>query len=478
MAPQLRQVVAARVALAVDGSVTELSRDAVRALAARGLAVDPTTLAEAPDSAARAIAFAPTEPPTPALAARIAEICARAARAGRPVVVLAAFPRGASQAELETAATLAYLRSFGAVIYRDPDVWLEAIALIAGFGVPAGPRVAVVAPPGTWLAAAASALARQELGPGARPPTVARDPDKLGPTDIVLVDRATVSSSMPDRVSRAAIIPVVGRAELLGDDRRLALVGFRAALGAATAAGELGERMAAGLGPAQEGDTAAAEPDLERFERQLEKLGGRAGDHEAKVLLAAYGIEVTRQAVATTPSAATRIAKKAGYPVELKPWGPGLPSEAEGCPVATNLANAADVRRAFLSVTRDADQPEGLAVIVRAAPPRGREARARIMPMASLGWMVIVDVVGAPGPVAAPAPLRTSEARRLARLVEATRAEDPEPDREALATTLVRASILATSHEDTIARLDLHRVIVFAKGDGAVVVDASAVLNK
>jgi acetyltransferase len=276
------------------------------------------------------------------------------------------------------------------------------------------------------------------------------------------------------------IVPVVGRAELLGEDRRTMLVGLRAALGAATAAGRFAERVAAGLGPADRDspDLAAIEPDRERFDRQIANLGQRAGDHETKVLLASYGIEVTRQAVATTPSAATRIAKKAGYPVDVKPWGPDLPGERDGCPVERGLTTAAEVRRAFASVAQEADLADGTPVIVRESPPPGREVSARIARVGPLGWMTLVDAAGAPGPAAAPAPLRRSDAMELARLVEATRVGDPEPDRSALAEALVRASFLAVDRADVIERLDMHRIVVFAKGDGAVVADAHAELRE
>jgi len=481
MAPQLRHATAARVALAAGGehATSECAGDAARALAERGLSVEAVDLDAAPELAARVIAYAPAAPPSPALAARVARICERAALAGRPVVLLASYPRQGPDKELESACALAYLRSYGAIACADPDVWLETIALIAAYGVPSGPRLAVVAPPGTWVAASASALAREAHGPSSRPPEVACDTAKMGAADIALVAREALSPPIPDRVGMATIVPVTARAELLGEDRRPTLVGLRAALGAATAAGQYAERLAAGLGPAEldAAEIGAISPDRDRFDRQLANLGQRAGDHETKVLLASYGIDVTRQAVATTPSAATRIAKKAGYPVEVKPWGPDLPGEPDGCPVEGGLTTAAEVRRAFASVAREAELPDGTPVIVREAPPRGRDVSARIERVGPLGWMTILEVAGAPAPAASPAPLRHSAALELASLVEATRAGDPAPDREALADTLVRASFMAVDRADVIERLDLHRIIVFGKGDGAVVADAHTELR-
>lgn len=490
--PRLRAAVATpRVAVAVDDAVC--ASDVTRALLARGLAADPMPLERAmsigdvdvgPGMGAGAIAYAPHEPPSPEQAARVAPMCRQAAEHGRPVIILSAFARPRGKSAWQRAAAVAYLQAWGAIVCPDPDVWLETICLIAGHGLPTGPRVAIVAPDGSLLGASATALASEAELLGTRFPVLAASTSRLEPVDIALVDRAALSPSTPERVGRAMVVPLVGRAELLGSDDRVPLCGLRAALGAVAAAGTFAQRMAAGLGPAQACGASGAgkeifdalAPDLERFGRQADKLDTRAGDHEAKVLLAAWGIPVTRQAVATTPSAATRLAKKAGYPVEIKPWGPDQLSERDGCPVQRDLATAADVRRAMATVAKAAGMDLGAPVIVRETPPDGREVRAEIARIGALGWMVIVEVVGAPEPVAAPAPLKPIDAEFLASRVEANRASDPEPDRPALVDILTRASHLAVYHDDVLEALYLHRIIVTSRGQSSVVADAQAVL--
>lgn len=469
--------VAPRVALAVDDAI--FAGDAARALGARGLIADPMPLDRALPAGARAadaVAFVPEAPPDPELAARLAPLCRSAAEAERPVVMLATFARGRGKAMSQQVATLAYLRAHGAIVCTDPDVWLETVALIAGHGLPAGPRVAIVAPPGSWLSAAATALGNEAERLGNRFPEVAGSASRIETTDLVLVDRAALSPSIPERVGQALVVPLLARAELLGNDSRVPLIGLRAALGATAAAGAFARRLEAGLGPGQLSATLEPAPDRERFDRQIEKLDTRAGDHETKVLLSSYGIQVTRQAVATTPSAATRLAKKAGYPVEIKPWGPDQLSEREGCPVQRNLETAADVRRAVAAVARAAGLPEGAPIIVRETPPEGREVSAQIIRIGPLGWMVVVDIAGEPEPMAAPAPLGPVDAAALARRVQASRAADPEPDREALTNILVRAAHLAVENQDVIDALYLHRIIVTARTGATVVADAQAVL--
>lgn len=489
--PRVREAAAVpRVALAVEDAA--LASDAARVLAARGLHVEPVPL-DRVDARGRAdaralaepgkagwsgdgpVAFAPDEPPDPDTAARLAPLCVRAAEAGQPVVLLAAHGRERGRAAWQRAAALAYLRAHGAIVCGDPDVWLETVTLLAAYGVPAGPRVAIVAPEGSWLGAAAQALANEAERLGLRFPEVAASASRVEPTDVVLVERAALGPSSPERVGNALVVPVLARAELLGNDARVPLVGLRASLAAVAEVGRFARRLASGLGPGPRPALDPA-PEQERFERQLDKLDTRAGDHEAKVLLASYGIPVTRQAVATTPSAATRLAKKAGFPVEVKPWGPDQLSERDGCPVQRDLHTAADVRRGMAAVVRAAGLPEGAPVIVRETPPPGREVSAHVSRVGALGWMVVVEIAGVPEPVAAPAPLGPVDVLELTSLVQASRASDPEPDREALGDMLVRAAALAVEHEDAIEALYLHRIVVTPRTERSLVADAQAVL--
>lgn len=473
-----------RVALAVDDAA--FASDAARAIVARGLHVDSMPLDRVDRALADPgrstwtgdgpVAFAPDEPPDPETAARLAPLCRRAAEMERPVVLLAAFGRERGRAAAQRAAALAYLRAHGAIVCSDPDVWLETVALLAAYGLPAGPRVAIVAPDGSWLGAAATALANEAERLGHRFPDVAMSASRVEPTDVVLVDRSALSPSSPERVGNAMVVPVLARAELLGSDPRIPLVGLRAALMAVAEAGRFARRLEAGLGPGPMPVLADPAPERERFLRQIDKLDTRAGDHEAKVLLSSYGIPVTRQAVATTPSAATRLAKKAGFPVEVKPWGPDQLSERDGCPVQRGLETAADVRRAMSAVARAAGLPEDAPVIVRQTPPVGREASAHVSRVGALGWMVVLEVAGVPEPAAAPAPLGSVDVAELTSLVQSSRASDPEPDRDALADILVRAAALAVENQEMIEALYLHRIIVTTRSDKSMVADAQAVL--
>lgn len=454
-----------------------LGRTAIEALRARGIEARTATQADVADDI---VAWALETTPTATAAVELASVCARAASAGRPVCLLAPPPtRGNSRAAIERAAGLAYLRAHGAALGHDVDIWLESVVALVRFGMPSGPRAAVIAPPGSWLEAQATVIVAEAELLGVRPPIVGKGSKGDEPTDVVLFDPslAPVPSNLP-----GLHIPVVARGEL-GDDP-MSLYGARAALGAIEVLGHAAERIAVGVGAAPK--TASAELSINRelLDRQFEKLkrdtgpSVRVGDHETKTLLYAYGVAVTRQGVATTPSAAVKKVRdlKLGWPIEIKPWGHDLPTEPEGCPVERNVSSDALVRRAFSAVLAAAGRPstkaEPGAVIVREPPPLGRDLTISIMKLPALGWTVVVDAPGAQQIAAAPAPLRLVDAETLARAMVASRASDPDPDRTGLANLLRRASHFAVDLDRRIVKLELPRVVVGGRGSRTVVADA------
>ena len=448
-----------------------LGATALAALRARGI---DARAAETPGDGDDVIAWALDAAPGGAAAVELAGACARAAAAGRPVCLLAPAPRGTGRATVERAAALAYLRAHGAALAHDVDAWLEAVVLLVRFGLPAGPRAAVVAPPGSWLEAQALAVAADAELAGVRSPLASPD-DPADPTDAVLYDPAL---GAPSRPLPGLLVPVAARGELAGDT--IALYGARPALGAIAILGRAAERTSVGLGPAPHAASAELSIDAERLHRQLDKLGTepRLGDHETKVLLSAYGVPITRQAVAMTPSAAVKLARRAGYPVELKPWGHDLPTEPAGCPVERGISSDALVRQAFAAVLIAAGKAttEGAAVIVRETPPAGRDLSVSLLRLPSLGWTVILDAPGGAPIAAAPAPLRLIDAQALAAQVVASRAGEPEPDRSGLANLLRRASHLVVDLDARLAALELSRVVVGGRGARTLVVDAYAEL--
>jgi acetyltransferase len=334
--------------------------------------------------------------------------------------------------------------------------------------MPKGPHAAIVAPAGSWLEAQATALVAEAEQLGTRAPRL----DVAG-TDVVLYD-----PELAPAPGKALAIPVVARPELGGETP--ALHGARAALAAVDVLGHAAERIAVGLGPAPAKASAELEIKQDMLERNLAKMiaGTRSGDHETKLLLSSYGVPVTRQVVATTPSAAVNGARRVAYPVEIKPWGPDAPTEPQGCPVERAITSDAMVRRAYAAVLAASGKNGEGAVIVREVPPLGRDVHVAFHNLPHLGWTVVLDAPGAPQIAAAPAPLRLLDAQRLAAAIVATRAGDPEPDRAGLANLLRRASHLVVDLGDRLSKLELPRVVVGGRGSRSVVVDAWCELTK
>jgi hypothetical protein len=459
-----------------------LGQTAIAALRARGIEAREASRHVPGDDI---IAWALAAPPTATEAKDLADACAQAASTGRPVCLLAPPPtsKGGVRLATERAAALAYLRAHGAVLVHDVDIWLEAIVALVRFGMPRGPQTAIVAPAGSWLEAQALALVSEAEAAGTRPPILAGRASKGDePTDVVLFDP---SLGPPPSHLPGLHVALLARPELA--DGETALYGARAACGAIDVLGRAAERIAVGLGPADAKDSATLEINLDLRGRQLGKLasGMRVGDHETKTLLSAYGVPITRQGVATTPSAAVKKARAIGYPVELKPWGHDVPTEGTGCPVERAVTSDALVRRAYAAVLAAAGKlPEAAseetlpnsaqtgAVIVREPPPLGRDISVTFVKLSSLGWTVVVDAPGAPQIAAATAPLRVIDADTLAAAIVASRASDPEPDRRGLSNLLRRASHLVVDLGDTLARLELPRVVVGGRGARTVVADA------
>jgi hypothetical protein len=406
----------------------------------RKIATQIATLADAGAADVGAIAAVAASRLTERQAAELAPLCRAAAIEGRPVILLA--PPSRFRDPTAAAVLSAYLESAKALVFADPDSWLEAVVLIAAFAIPRGPQLAVVSPAGGWLEAAAESLALEHQSQRVRAQS-ATDVGSLAPTDIALCDYREMPAQTA--LDGLLIVPLCPRAEVVGDFSRPVLVGLRPALAAAAAAGRLRRRL-------DDRDEPPAGFDWDRIDRQLDKIDDRAGDHETKVLLAAAGVAITRQAVATTASSATRLAKRAGFPAQMKPWGPEVPDERSGCPVERDLETAADVRRAFARLAGESG-----AAIVRETPPRGRELSLVIERRKHLGAVAVVTISGEDRPLAATSPISELDAERIADTVVATRAGEAEPDRASLADLLRRVSALHAERD--LATLAVPRIV-------------------
>lgn len=207
-------------------------------------------------------------------------------------------------------------------------------------------------------------------------------------------------------------------------------------------------------------------------------------EREAKSILAAYGVPVVAETLATDADAALAAAEAAGYPVVLKVESPALPHKTEAGVIRLNLGSAEAVREAFDAVMANARQHAPGAtingVLVQPMVPQGIEivVGARRDPL--FGPTVLVGFGGVlvellRDSVVALAPVGRDEARAMlgrlkgAKLLSGFR-NMPAVDLDVLAGIVQRVSELAADHGDRIAEIDVNPVI--CAGPRLVAVDA------
>ncbi len=167
----------------------------------------------------------------------------------------------------------------------------------------------------------------------------------------------------------------------------------------------------------------AAKVDRAYTESILEEAGTVLADHDTKRLLKAYGVAVTRQAPASSATAATRVAAQLDYPVDL------IAEHAEGAPSVRRAHGVAEVRRIAAVMLQRVPF-----VLVRQGFPASPRARLSIR-RNKLGWVAEL------GGEQALLPLRRADARVLAHAAsEAT-------DEAQLTELLLQVATAATAHQ-------------------------------
>ncbi|KAA2214048.1 acetate--CoA ligase family protein [Teichococcus oryzae] len=212
-------------------------------------------------------------------------------------------------------------------------------------------------------------------------------------------------------------------------------------------------------------------------------------EREAKAVLAAYGIPVVQETLATDAEAAVRAAEATGFPVVLKVESPALPHKTEAGVIRLGLGDAGAVRAAFTEVMDNArraapDAPIN-GVLVQPMVPAGIEivVGARRDPL--FGPTVLVGLGGVlvellRDSAVALAPVGAGEARAMlgrlkgARLLSGFR-NLPAADLDTLAGIVQRVSELAADHAGRIAEIDVNPVI--CAGTRQIAVDALIALS-
>ncbi|MGQ9491008.1 MAG: acetate--CoA ligase family protein [Anaerolineae bacterium] len=211
---------------------------------------------------------------------------------------------------------------------------------------------------------------------------------------------------------------------------------------------------------------------------------------EAQPLLAAYGIPIPREALATSPADAARFATDIGFPVALKLISPDILHKTDIGGVILNVQSPEAASVGF----------EALVARAGAAHPGARIRGVQVQQMVLGGQEVIIGVKRDPtfGPLIMfglggvyvealrdvsfrLAPLTRADAEEMidevksAKLLAGLRGAPP-ADRAALGDAIVCIGRLAADHPE-IVELDVNPLLVLPRGQGAVAVDVRVILR-
>jgi len=220
--------------------------------------------------------------------------------------------------------------------------------------------------------------------------------------------------------------------------------------------------------------TAAGNPRADHWRGLLAARTSALPEDEGYALLADYGIDVPRHAVAGNLDSALAAAHRIGYPLALKTAMPGILHKSDVGGVKLGLDG--DTR--FAQAYRDLAGRLGPRVLVSALAPAGIEMAFGLVQDPAFGSFVMAAFGGTwieylKDRVLAMAPLDEASAEkllselRLARVLDGVRGAAA-CDRAALVRTFVRLGALAHDLGAQIAEMDLNPVLVSAAGATAV----------
>ncbi len=219
----------------------------------------------------------------------------------------------------------------------------------------------------------------------------------------------------------------------------------------------------------------------------LRSAGEALSEHESKVVLRGFGIEITRQAVASSASGAAHFAERIGFPVVLKAVSPDLRRKQELGAVVLDQATAASVRRAYSRIMRNVEEHAPTArldgVLVAEQIGEGLEIECGVIRTDDESFAIYGRAVGVPAQqefVLAPTPLGPEFALLLANAILAQvpvpglrRRADPPP--ELLAELFLRLNALVEACGTRLLSVELNPIRLVGPPRGYVTLDARIV---
>lgn len=205
-----------------------------------------------------------------------------------------------------------------------------------------------------------------------------------------------------------------------------------------------------------------------------------------------YGFPIVPYKLASSADEAAQAAAEIGFPVVLKASGPKILHKTDVGGVALNLKDEESVKTAFNQMVASVRDKMGAdveiwGVLVQKMLPKGKEIILGMSRSPNMGPLLMFGLGGIYTEALKDvsfrlAPIHEDTARRMlksirsAKLLEGVRGEAPS-DLDALTDCLLRLSQLVTEH-DRIKELDINPLIVYARGQGAIVADARVILTE
>jgi acetate---CoA ligase (ADP-forming) len=226
------------------------------------------------------------------------------------------------------------------------------------------------------------------------------------------------------------------------------------------------------------------------LEKTLKTATGAALDEVAsKKLLKAYGIPISKEAIAQTAAEAVKIAKTIGFPVVAKVVSPDILHKSDIGGVVLNLGSAAEVKKAFNDITARVKKLKGKPKLEGILIAQQVKADLELVVGASLdaemGPVVLfgtggIDIELMKDVALAGAPIDASEAKRLiARTKAGVKIKGyrgkPALHEASAIKALVGLSNLIADAAGRIASIDVNPFLINSKT--GVAVDALVVLN-
>lgn len=208
--------------------------------------------------------------------------------------------------------------------------------------------------------------------------------------------------------------------------------------------------------------------------------------------LQSYGFNTVPFALAKSADEATTAAEAMGLPVVLKISGPKILHKTDVGGVQLNLATAEEVRDGFNAMIASVkkhlgDDVEIWGVLVQKMLPKGKEIILGMTRDPKFGPLLMFGLGGIYTEALRDvsfrlAPLRENVAQTMVkrirsyRLLEGVRGEAPS-DTKAVAECLQRLSQFVMEHP-SIMELDINPLMVYPRGEGAIVADARIILKE